>query len=88
MRVCSGHVPPKNYRVKPVFDHLIQKFSDSYVFEVQLSIDENLLFFGRAGLGGKCTSQMKDHALAWHHSNFVMQRQNMYRICCGIQGRT
>jgi hypothetical protein len=38
-----GQVPPKIYKMKPVFDPLI-KFSESNVPEDQISIDESLLF--------------------------------------------
>jgi hypothetical protein len=45
-----GQVSPKFYKVKPVFDHLVGKFSASYVPENQLSIDESLLLWkGRLG---------------------------------------
>jgi hypothetical protein len=46
-----GQVPPKIYKMKPVFDHLIRKFSLSYVPEDQLSTDESLLLWkGHHGL--------------------------------------
>jgi hypothetical protein len=46
----NGQVPPKSYKVKPVFDHLIHKFSESYIPKDQLSIDESLLLWkGRLG---------------------------------------
>jgi hypothetical protein len=46
-----GQVPLKIYKIKPVFGHLIRKFSESYVPEDQLSIDESLLLWkDRLGL--------------------------------------
>jgi hypothetical protein len=47
-----GHVSPKVYKVKPVFDHLIGKFSASYGPEDQLSIYESLLLW-KGHLGWK-----------------------------------
>jgi hypothetical protein len=48
-----GQVPPKIYKMKTVFDHLI-KFSESYVSEDQLSIDKSLLLWkGHLGLHTK-----------------------------------
>jgi hypothetical protein len=45
-----GQVSLKIYKMKPVFDHLV-KFSESYVPEDHLSIDESLLLWkGRIGL--------------------------------------
>jgi hypothetical protein len=49
----NGQVPPKIHKVKPVFDHLIQKFSESYIPEDQLSIDESLLLLLKCQLGWK-----------------------------------
>jgi hypothetical protein len=47
----NGQIPPKIYKVKPVFDHLIQKFSESYIPEDQLPRDESLLLWkGQLGL--------------------------------------
>jgi hypothetical protein len=40
-----GQVPLKIYKMKPVFDYLIRKFSESYVSEDQLSIDESLILW-------------------------------------------
>jgi hypothetical protein len=34
--------PPKIYKVKPVFNHLVRKFSEGYVLEDQLSLDKSL----------------------------------------------
>jgi hypothetical protein len=46
----GGQVPLNIYKMKPVFDHLV-KFSESYVPENQVSIDENfLLWKGRLSL--------------------------------------
>jgi hypothetical protein len=39
----DGHVPPKIYKAKPMFDHLMQRVSQSYVTEDELSTDESLL---------------------------------------------
>jgi hypothetical protein len=41
----SRQVPAKIYRVKPVFDYLIRRFTVSYVQKVQLSVDERLLLW-------------------------------------------
>jgi hypothetical protein len=46
-----GQVPKNICKMKPVFNHPIRKFSESYVPEDQLSIDESLLLWkGRLGL--------------------------------------
>jgi hypothetical protein len=39
----DGQVHPKIYEVKPMFDHLMQKFPDNYISEDQLMIAESLL---------------------------------------------
>jgi hypothetical protein len=38
------------YKVKPVFDHLIQIFSESYISEDQPSVDKISYYNGRASL--------------------------------------
>jgi hypothetical protein len=38
----NEQVPPNIYKVKLVFHHLIQKFSDSYTAEDQVLTDESL----------------------------------------------
>jgi hypothetical protein len=47
-----------------------------------------IFYCGRAGLGGKFTSQRKDQVLGWNHSNFAKRRQDLCGICSGVQGRT
>ena len=46
----NGQVPPKIYKVKPLLDHLIEKFQEAYTPNDKLSIDESLLLWkGRLG---------------------------------------
>jgi hypothetical protein len=44
-RGYHGLVPLKINKIKPVFDHLIGKFSAGYVAEDQLSINRSLLLW-------------------------------------------
>jgi hypothetical protein len=39
----NGEVPPKISKAKPLSDHLIEKFSESYIPEHQLSVGESPL---------------------------------------------
>ena len=46
----DGQTPPKLYKIQPVFDHLVRKFSEAYIPADKLSIDESLLLWkGRLG---------------------------------------
>jgi hypothetical protein len=57
-----GQVSPKFYKVKPVFDHLVGKFSASYVPENQLSI-ESPVVEGPSWLEGLYP---KEDVALWH----------------------
>jgi hypothetical protein len=84
--LCNGQVSPKKECVvKPVFDHISQKFSERNTLEDQLSA---VFYYGRAGLGEKCTCQRIGHALGQNLSNFMRRSKDICKMCHNIWERT